>query len=574
MSSDLLRLQQYFNTGGYSGMPAESPARPLTFSQPPVTPPPTSSPHPLNALTDMFGGPPKVQQQQQQQPPSAASLASNTTSSSSSRVRLTQHEENTKRSAAQIAAQFDTFRHECSLRMAKTPEMLAEYERDAKEVILSTQDGLMQYTVASLIGECQLGINHKEIQGLLALRAPSIQTEPFGSLVAKLNALVEDDALNSQRVRVALHESDARVKQLQMAIDQNDVWRDQAINAEENIPAGEEHYKRLLGMLEELMMIVHQRIGIASGQGNQSVVTKSFEETFVKTNEELLKHRQANDALRQRLAKDFRAVEEKRSIISKENDLRTLEFTKKRETDALAVDANAKRQVDAWNRIVKIFEELSLLSNERSALVAQMVDARDAEERRKLQHTRMIETMGIHVQNMNTIARELEQFDKLYAEVGSCAEGARGKLIAKTREVEAVLREVRLDEQKNHLSVYRRYMLTIGDYVYRRERRLGDITRARKMAELSREVARDVLDKNIDKYTLEMNQLEREGLEISNEVKVLRGRMEHATKEFVPTEIALREAKLQFLHPQKELQDYLSQRELQASAIRKKYDQA
>jgi len=417
-----------------------------------------------------------------------------------------------------------------------------------------------------------LGITFKESQSLRTWRAPSLQAEPFGALLAQLNQLLEDESLNGQHVRVLLHQSDDRVKSLQMAIDQSDLWRDQALNWEENVTAGEEHFKRLIQMLDELMHIIHTRISIASGQGNQSVVTKNFEGTLQRIQQEVTKHRGANESLRQRIAKDLQTLEALLQNSARDDQMKSVEFVRRRDQDIAALDTNAKKQSDAWHGVLTAIGVVLQLHNERSGLVAGVVNAREAEDQRHQAYQALLESTQTQKSNLQQILRELDQFEKLFAEVQSCGEEAKKKLSDKIQVADAVLRNVRLDEQRNHLSVFRRYSLTLGDYLYRREKRVTDISKAIRSVAMSREVARDVLDRNVDRYDGDRQSLEQERADLTAETAMLKKSMDGAMALFVPTEQALHLAGVKFVHPTKELDGILAQRETEAQAVRKKYD--
>eukprot|EP00760_Papus_ankaliazontas_P036081 PhM_4_TR8183/c0_g1_i1/m.81496 len=583
---ELDRLQSMFGwSGGSGGKVAQSDASSYHNYQPQQA---VGGGGDLEAIAGILS-----QQQQQQQPihnsyqyPSQQ-LPHNTSPSprrsersAVARRRLVDHEDDLRHVISALISQADALRADCTLRLAKGKEYADDFETESKSTVVanmagssSLTDSTTTYTVPSLIAECDLSVVYKEVQSLEHLKAPSLQAEPFGSLLQHLNALLDDNALNAQRVRSALHETDGQVKALQVAIDQNDLWRDQALYGEDNVAAGEHHYKQLVAMLEQLMQVVHHRIGIASGLGNQSAVMKDFDDTLQRLMAEVARHRDANTSLRGRLQSDVQKIESKRAATAREDQAKALEYDRRHADDMTALDHNSRHQEEAWQRLSRALDDLNNLSGERLAIVASLVDAREAEQRRKAAVDRTSSVCDQHVAALTSISRELDQFDKLFAEATRCGEDAKRRLMNRVQDVDSVLRDVRLDEQKNHLSVYRRYTVTVGDYIYRREKRAGDITRASRALDLSREVARDVLDRNGSRYDSDRVALDMELEEIAKEVNELRGRMDKATKLFAPTDAALQHAKVSFVHPTKLLSEHLAKQEQEQREIRRKYQE-
>eukprot|EP00997_Jenningsia_sp_PLL12_P003504 NODE_1660_length_1099_cov_67.210476_g1357_i0.p1 GENE.NODE_1660_length_1099_cov_67.210476_g1357_i0~~NODE_1660_length_1099_cov_67.210476_g1357_i0.p1 ORF type:complete len:217 (+),score=64.32 NODE_1660_length_1099_cov_67.210476_g1357_i0:304-954(+) len=127
------------------------------------------------------------------------------------------------------------------------------------------------------------------------------------------------------------------------------------------------------------------------------------------------------------------------------------------------------------------------------------------------------------------------------------------------------------DEQRNYLSVFRRFYLTLGELLFKKEKRMQEAQRQLRNAQLQVEIAKETLDANVKLYKDQTRALSQQYDNISSKVEFLAQKADSVKEDFEPTDHALRAQGLQFLHPAIELQELNVARRVKLNTVRRRF---
>jgi hypothetical protein len=110
------------------------------------------------------------------------------------------------------------------------------------------------------------------------------------------------------------------------------------------------------------------------------------------------------------------------------------------------------------------------------------------------------------------------------------------------------------------LGVFRRLYKTLGQLVYKKEKRLEDIDRQIRTTHIQLEFCIETFDPNAKKHSDSKKDQYRVRAQIEEELQMLKDKMLTALEQFRPTEEALRQAGVEFMHPIDEVEENNLQR--------------
>jgi hypothetical protein len=124
-------------------------------------------------------------------------------------------------------------------------------------------------------------------------------------------------------------------------------------------------------------------------------------------------------------------------------------------------------------------------------------------------------------------------------------------------------------ERKLHLTVFRRYYLTLGDLLYKKELRLQELDRMMRQIDQSIAFCVETFDPALQKYREQRKELDRIKNEVSKKVTTMRQNGSKAASDFAATEDFLIAHGLQFTSPVIEMQEHLVEKKSMVLKMKK-----
>eukprot|EP00998_Keelungia_sp_KM082_P006543 NODE_278_length_2151_cov_113.239625_g272_i0.p1 GENE.NODE_278_length_2151_cov_113.239625_g272_i0~~NODE_278_length_2151_cov_113.239625_g272_i0.p1 ORF type:complete len:628 (-),score=204.76 NODE_278_length_2151_cov_113.239625_g272_i0:159-2042(-) len=460
------------------------------------------------------------------------------------------------------------------------------------------------YTVTDMYKNCQLVIPLQEVEELADFIAPDVEAvrqildellaqqagrrrreflddemrqiasvnnnSDLVDIVLPLHDLNWSDLLHNNSVWEQLNNSDAQVKHLQLRIEETDADRADAL-ASDDMLLSEQLHDQVIALLEEFLEIIKDRIKICKTKGKRPDLLAKLEKFKQASYDTIDRLRNAQQSVKDRLNEDLDKLDQWENAYRDDQKVDVSAFEQFKDSNADAIDANEKDQNDVWDQIIGMYERLKELGDERWNLINQRIQETEKWDTKKSENNKM---RLIHRDQYNTLLNLRDKCDDcmdLLKSVEDYLNKASEDIYSKSEEIEMELNNLLLDEQKNYLSVFRRYYLTCGELKYKKEKRQTAINRTvRKHDELI-ETAKETLDPNCRKY----KEAQADALllreEIQKKINVVSTKMDKSADDFEPTEDALNAAGISFLHPAVELQDLNSRKRRELNQVAKKY---
>merc|ERR1711976_1000804 len=124
------------------------------------------------------------------------------------------------------------------------------------------------------------------------------------------------------------------------------------------------------------------------------------------------------------------------------------------------------------------------------------------------------------------------------------------------------LYDLSVQVHREHLEFYRELYLTIGNLIYKKEKRVEDINRGLRQQHIQLELAAETFHPNAKEFSEKKKKLIEQYESTKEEIEMLKAKAKQVTEEFTESEDALRSEGFDFLHPVDEYQQIvLQQRE-------------
>merc|ERR1712065_12723 len=168
---------------------------------------------------------------------------------------------------------------------------------------------------------------------------------------------------------------------------------------------------------------------------------------------------------------------------------------------------NLEKQDESWRKIQEQERALQKLGTERFEEVKRRIEENDREEKRKV---------------------EYQQF---------LAEGCSA-IKARYDKTNQELADLRLQVHQEYLEAFRRLYRTLGQLVYKKEKRLEDIDRQIRTTHIQLEFSIETFDPNAKKHSDTKKELYKLRAQVEEELEMLKDKMAQALEAFGPAEEA------------------------------------
>jgi hypothetical protein len=219
------------------------------------------------------------------------------------------------------------------------------------------------------------------------------------------------------------------------------------------------------------------------------------------------------------------------------------------------VRENLEKQDDSWRKIQELERQLQKLGTERFEEVKRRIEENDREEQRKVEYQQFLDVCGQHkklleltVYNCDLAIRCIGIVEELVAEGCSAIKSRYDK-------TNQELAELRLSVHKEYLEAFRRLYKTLGQLVYKKEKRLEEIDRNIRTTHIQLEFSIETFDPNAKRHSDNKKDLYKLRGQVEEELEMLKDKMAQSLEAFAPTEDALMQAGVEFVHPAEEVED-------------------
>lgn len=490
-------------------------------------------------------------------------------------------------------------REEITILHQRADDYMDQFDLEGNKTVIETQ-----YTPTDMYKICQLTVPLQEVDDLTDYIAPDVEavrqileellaqkagrrrrefledelrniaaihnSPDLVDVVLPLHDLNWSDLLNNDTVWEQLNNSDAQVKHLQLRIEEVDADRQDALNNDDMILA-EQLHDQVIALLEEFIEIIKDRIKICKGKGHRPDLLSKLERFKQDSYGTIDKFKNGQYNLKDRLNDDLAKLDD-HDVQMKEANRKAVDiFEEFKLRNAECIDANEKKQNEIWDHILDLYAQLKALGDERWELIAQRIEETEKEDNRKAEYNKM---RLVHRDHYNTLLNLRDKADDsldLLKAVEDYLNKASEDVYIKSEQIDIELNGLLLDEQKNYLSVFRRYYLTCGELKYKKEKRQVAIDKTVRKHDEQIEIAKETLDPNSRRYKEAQTDALLLREEIQKKIAILSNKMDKGSDDFEDCEHRLNAAGVSFLHPSIELQEINVGRRANLNSVAKKY---
>jgi len=363
-----------------------------------------------------------------------------------------------------------------------------------------------------------------------------------------------EECMNVTVIQSALMGNEEQIKAQLANIDKAKEIRDVAISDGEMAIAEEQFYIKAQ-LLERLVELVQDKFRIIGQTDDENKMFAKIHEVQKKAFQETSSMKDAKRRLKQRCEEDLKHLHDAIQKADLEDAEAMKRFMAQKDKSEKFMRDNLEKQDDSWRKIQELERTLQKLGTERFEEVKRRIEENDREEKRKVEYQQFLDVVGAHkklleltVYNCDLAIRCIGIIEELVAE-GCSAIKAR---YDKTNQE---LADLRLNVHQEYLEAFRRLYKTLGQLVYKKEKRLEDIDRQIRTTHIQLEFAIETFDPNAKKHSDTKKELYKLRAQVEEEMEMLKDKMAQSLEAFGPTEDALTNAGIDFVHPAEEVED-------------------
>lgn len=363
-----------------------------------------------------------------------------------------------------------------------------------------------------------------------------------------------EECMNVTVVQSALMGNEEQIKAQLALIEKAKEIRNVAM-ADGEMAIAEEQFYIKAQLLERLVELVADKFRIIGQTDNENKMFAKIHEVQKKAFQETSAMKDNKRRLKQRCEEDLKHLHD---AIQKA-DLEDAEAMKRhmnlKDRSEKSIRENLEKQDECWRKIQEQERMLQKLGTERFEAVKTRIEDNDREEKRKVEYQQFLDVVGQHkkllelsVYNCDLAIRSIGIIEELVTE-GCSAIKAR---YDKTNQE---LADLRLQVHQEYLEAFRRLYKTLGQLLYKKEKRMEELDRQLRTTHIQLEFAIETLDPNAKKHSDTKKELYKLREQVESEKMVLKDQMSHFLEAFAPTEEALHNAGIDFVHPAEEVEE-------------------
>jgi hypothetical protein len=363
-----------------------------------------------------------------------------------------------------------------------------------------------------------------------------------------------EECMNVTVVQSALMGNEEQIRQQLASIDKAKEIRNVALSDGEMAIAEEQFYIKAQ-LLERLVELVRDKFRIIGQTEDENRMFAKIQDVQKKAFQETSAMKDAKRRLKQRCEEDLKHLHDAIQKADLEDAEAMKRFMAQKDKSEKFIRENLEKQDESWRKIQTEERNLQKLGTERFEEVKRRIEENDREEKRKVEYQQFLDVVSQHkkllelsVYNCDLAIRCIGIIEELVAE--GCA-----AIRARYDKTNQELADLRLQVHQEYLDAFRRLYKTLGQLVYKKEKRLEDIDRNIRTTHIQLEFAIETFDPNAKKHSDSKKDQYKLRSQVEEELEMLKDKMAHALEQFGPTEDALTQAGIDFTHPAEELED-------------------
>eukprot|EP00759_Apiculatamorpha_spiralis_P007615 PhF_6_TR14882/c0_g1_i1/m.23189 len=366
--------------------------------------------------------------------------------------------------------------------------------------------------------------------------------------IRKLSEMVQDDTLTVESIMDAVRKTDENVGKIRILITEDVISKDKAADIGD-VQAVEVCVDSHLVHSEELMELYLKRLQLL---GSEGVCGQRLDAAGVHAKDihEILEVLEATDsdvcskveADLDRIGKYVKSQDHQRILAESEHQCTLKQMF-------VDIETNEKAQNQAWEEIYTAVNKLNDLATSRHKLIQGTIEEREKRDRAQGIYEGM-KRHALHMANrLTTLTEAVKSSLNFMSTCKDYASSLHDTIKQRMSTILEATREAALVEQKEYLTVFQNYYLSLGGLLHSKTKQLEDLDRMIRNNNFQIEVCLETLDANVVMYQKLNQDFTAKRDEVANKIDDLRYRGDEQYDFFRPTENALLDCGYEFTRP-------------------------
>eukprot|EP00998_Keelungia_sp_KM082_P008252 NODE_443_length_1941_cov_147.073319_g436_i0.p1 GENE.NODE_443_length_1941_cov_147.073319_g436_i0~~NODE_443_length_1941_cov_147.073319_g436_i0.p1 ORF type:complete len:580 (+),score=229.34 NODE_443_length_1941_cov_147.073319_g436_i0:82-1821(+) len=357
-----------------------------------------------------------------------------------------------------------------------------------------------------------------------------------------------EDIMNVTNIQTALSSTEEQIKTVLAQIEKTNEIQNVAM-ADGEMQVAEEQMYTKVQLQERLIELIQDKYRIISKVEDENAPFKKIYETQKKANQETSQMKDAKRRLKQRCETDLKHIHDAIQKADLEDAEAMKRFAAQKDKSERFLRDNLEKQDECWRKIQDLERQLQKLGTERFEEVKRRIEENDREEKRKVEYQQFLEVVSQHkklleltVYNCDLAIRVTGLVEELVAE--SCS-----AIKARFDRTNQELNDLRLEVHKEYLEFFRMLYLTLGNLIYKKEKKLEELDRNIRTTHIQLEFCIETFDPNAKKHSDAKKQLYMVRAQTEEELSMLKEKQSKATEDSAACEEPLPAAAINFPPP-------------------------
>eukprot|EP00906_Rhabdomonas_costata_P001422 RCo002385 len=357
-----------------------------------------------------------------------------------------------------------------------------------------------------------------------------------------------EDIMNVTNIQTALSSTEEQIKTVLAQIEKTNEIQNVAMSDGEMQVAEEQMYTKVQ-LQERLIELIHDKYRIISKVEDENAPFKKIYETQKKANQETSQMKDAKRRLKQRCETDLKHIHDAIQKADLEDAEAMKRFASQKDKSERFLRDNLEKQDECWKKIQDLERQLQKLGTERFEEFKRRIEENDREEKRKVEYQQFLEVTSQHKKLLELTVYNCDLAIRVTGLTEETVAEACSAIKARYDRTNQELSDLRVEVHKEYLEFFRMLFLTLGNLIYKKEKKLEELDRNIRTTHIQLEFCIETFDPNAKKHSDAKKQLYIVRAQTEEELGMLKDKQNKAQEEFQPTEEALVAAGIEFQHP-------------------------
>mmetsp|Transcript_31392 Transcript_31392/g.56412 ORF Transcript_31392/g.56412 Transcript_31392/m.56412 type:complete len:748 (-) Transcript_31392:683-2926(-) len=365
---------------------------------------------------------------------------------------------------------------------------------------------------------------------------------------------ISEEILQLRPVPPNLQSHEEEIHQLQDRIKKAKEICDVAV-ADGEMAIAEEQYYFIAQLLEQSVEVIRDKFRIVAMKEEENKVFQNVPEVLQKSYQSSAPMKNSQQMLKRKCDDDLKALQEAlvAADLKDAEDMR--EFVRVQEKGEKFLKENEDKQHECWHKIQELEKQLIKLADERYDTFKRRIEDTEEEEKRKAEYQEFLAAVAQHrkllefsVLNCEFYVSSLNTLDDVVADLGRNLSRHSLTCIYDVSDVKAAIHQ-------EYLEMFRRLYLTIGQLIYKKEKKLEEVDQHIRNEHMQLEFSIETFDPNAKRHSDRKKELYEERSVAEEELQTLKDRLQTIEDLFAPTSEFLRSQGIDFVHPSEEVEE-------------------